>query len=477
MVNYKQGISDKDKVIHAIVNGDTNAIRVFLENGGDKNMVGCLNQPILFIAALYENLEIVRLLLENGADVNLGEMNGLTPLHTVAKNGNLDIVKLLLEKNADVNPSHTASFTSKPSPLYLAFDNGHLKIAELLLEKGADLNIMYWGKTPFYIALEKGHLDKVKLFLNNGADLGIYLDAHCYNPLALAIKNGQMDLVKLFLEKEPRLLNTSVNAFKESPLHIAVQSGYMEMVEFFVKKGAQLNALCFGNSTPLHSAASEGHLGIVQFLLDQGAELNIVANDFGWKGTPLDVAVERGHLDVVQLLLNRGAKKHHQEIVDPEDKEKVAPQNDEDKKDTQDSGCDRNLEKFNNLLTPLREKLLAREDDINYKAARIQAEAIITKLSSAAAIYYSKAPSEDSLNQFMSSCNMAFKPCDSDQIAAHRILFGAVFAAINHFFQALIKTIKGDKKSGIGFFDSRTDSKKIVDDVQENVDNSFIQYK
>ncbi|MFP3021457.1 MAG: ankyrin repeat domain-containing protein, partial [Wolbachia sp.] len=57
----------------------------------------------LHLAAEQGNLNAVKYFVEKGGDISAQDEMGYTPLHLAAKQGNLDIIKYLVEKGADIN--------------------------------------------------------------------------------------------------------------------------------------------------------------------------------------------------------------------------------------------------------------------------------------------------------------------------------------------------------------------------------------
>jgi len=141
----------------------------------------------LHVAAAEGNVQAVKLLLENGGDVNSRTGGGQTPLHLAAYAGRIDVAELLLEKGADVNAKDTQTIIVHEdmrtlfgdysgvahgwTPLHYAVAGGDALTAMLLLMHGADVNARSWeGVTPLHIAASLGDAEIIKVLLENGAD-------------------------------------------------------------------------------------------------------------------------------------------------------------------------------------------------------------------------------------------------------------------------------------------------------------------
>jgi predicted LPLAT superfamily acyltransferase len=185
----------------AAAKGDTEAVKLLLEEGADVNMKRTSNgTTALSMASQNGHTEVVRLLLEKGADVNVKTTENSTALFIAAEKGQIDIVKLLLGKGADVNTKHTTGATA----LLQASAQGHAEIVRLLLKKGADVNVKITntGSTALLLAAEYGHTEVVKLLLAAKADVNAKASwqGKDYTPLSIAKEKGNTQIIEL-LEK------------------------------------------------------------------------------------------------------------------------------------------------------------------------------------------------------------------------------------------------------------------------------------
>ena len=114
--------------------------------------------------------DAVKRFIENGGDVNAGDKGGYTALQYAAYNGYIEVVRVLVENKADVNVSANKR---KKSALHYAAQKGRKEIALLLLDKGADVNALdKAGRTALDIALRYRRTETGELLRQRGGKLG-----------------------------------------------------------------------------------------------------------------------------------------------------------------------------------------------------------------------------------------------------------------------------------------------------------------
>jgi len=114
--------------------------------------------------------DAVKRFIENGGDENGGDKGGYTALQYAAYNGYIEVVRVLVESKADVN---AAANKPKKSALHYAAQKGRKEIALLLLDKGADVNALdKAGRTALDIALRYRRTETGELLRQRGGKLG-----------------------------------------------------------------------------------------------------------------------------------------------------------------------------------------------------------------------------------------------------------------------------------------------------------------
>ena len=169
----------------AAITGDIEAVKQYLDAGGDVNAKDEATTTPLYWAADGRHPEIVELLIANGADVNLrsgmvvktkdgsdGEQmaqkiaNDRTPLDMAIFREHNEIAELLIAKGADANAKGGGGWT----PLHIAAYEGHKEIAELLIAEGADVNAKDDdGDTPLDYAHRRVYTEVADLLRKHGA--------------------------------------------------------------------------------------------------------------------------------------------------------------------------------------------------------------------------------------------------------------------------------------------------------------------
>jgi hypothetical protein len=149
--------TDRENVSHitdAIIAGDMNKLRAFIEEGISVRHRDRFGQLPLFVAARDGRAEAARLLVAQGLDVNAPVESGQKALYWAAHGGHLDVVRTLLDLGASVDAVALEGCASQlvtqrlnaPDRSRWSFEqscgpNDHVKIAETLIRAGADVNV------------------------------------------------------------------------------------------------------------------------------------------------------------------------------------------------------------------------------------------------------------------------------------------------------------------------------------------------
>ena len=157
----------------------------------------CLNMD-LHDAVKHNDIERVRMFVEQGADKDKGDSYGITPLYLASNNGFLDVAQYLVEHGATLDTADSGGWT----PLIVAASNGQREVCRYLLEQGADRDkATNNGYTPLHYAAFFGHLEIAILLMSYGADL----NARNYeDKLPIDVGYLNTEEIKQAIRDEPR---------------------------------------------------------------------------------------------------------------------------------------------------------------------------------------------------------------------------------------------------------------------------------
>lgn len=337
----------------AVVNRDTESIRLLLLFGADPNTFDKNDLTPLFQAAEMGFLEGAKMLVKYGADPNLSAGRDKdTPLALAVLDGQVELTQLFLMYGGDPNRIMANDNTA----LVRAIDRKTPKgVIELLLSYGGDPNGKNGeGTSPMVQAVGAHRLDLAQLFLDRGADPNLPGPKHplwpsCYHPsfLALLLARGAdcrlapgiMEFATSINNAESvrTLLEAGVdpNAKKDgvyTPLCSAIRDDRADIVSLLLASGADPNLPasehpCFkcvthhrahllpqvieaggDPSEPAgiaEKAVAHDNMDALVYLLDRGVDANARSAE-GY--TPLTTAIREDRADMVDLLLGRGAE-------------------------------------------------------------------------------------------------------------------------------------------------------------------------
>jgi ankyrin repeat protein len=266
--------------------------------------------------------DAIRSLLKERADVNAPQPDGATALAWAVHRDDLETVDLLIRAGANVNAANDYGIT----PLSLACSNRNSAMVERLLKAGANPNIALWtGETPVMTAARTGNGEAVNSLLNHGADVNARETRRGQTALMWAIAEGHPEVAKILIEHkadihakshvlaadgfQPKVYTTYDGDLRVSsnggftPLLFAAQAGDLETTKLLVAAGADVNEATDEEGSALVLASSYGHEQLALYLLEHGANPNAAAGD-GSGITALHYALRDG---LKALMAGKGA--------------------------------------------------------------------------------------------------------------------------------------------------------------------------
>ena len=209
------------------------------------------------------DIEAVKEFLEQGGNVNLQDEPGMTPLHHAVnsdwKGKNFEIVKLLIDRGANAKAIDDTHHT----PLHLASNK---ETAELLIDSGADVNAktVHTGENPLYAAARNAaqgasksyevYLSLTKFLIAKGADPNVKL------------KSGSM--IEDNESHRAKAGETALHAVARS----ISQKHASEVCELLLTNGAKVNELNDKGQTPLDEALANERKQTAETLRQHGGK-------------------------------------------------------------------------------------------------------------------------------------------------------------------------------------------------------------
>jgi len=276
------------RLVDAVKNADTGAVRALLKQGADVNALEADGTTALHWAGYRDDLESADLLIRAGAKVNAANDLGVTPLWTACENANAGIVQRLLQAGADPN----TALLSGETLLMTAARTGNADVVKQLLAKGAKVNAKEsaHGQTALMWAVAQRHPAVVEALLANGADFR-------------ARTNVWTEVVKTTLEVMNPAYVTDIQQGGYTPLLFAARVGDLASAKLLVAAGANVNDTAPYGTSALVVAAHSGHGELAAFLLDKGADPNTIFAGY----TALHAALLQRDEQLVAALLAKGA--------------------------------------------------------------------------------------------------------------------------------------------------------------------------
>ncbi|KAJ4137203.1 hypothetical protein NW768_002785 [Fusarium equiseti] len=336
----------------AVLNSDTEAVRLLLLFGADPNgidrdgvtplfaaversfiagavqllkygadprfQIGPDNETALAAACIANKVNFAHLLLIYGGDPNQLTATGETLLSSaINKKTPKKFIDLILDYGADPDGKSREGKTA----LFEAIQNSRVDIVTSLLDHGANPNLpgpkhMLWpatyqaaclqvllqhGADPkkapgiMELAVSVNNIESVKILLNAKVDPNLKKDG-VYTPLCTSIRDNRPDIFNLLLanKADPNVPASEYPAFK------CITHNRLQFLPPLVEAGANL-------SSPkgiVETAVSVNNIDALTWLLEKGMN----PNDKNPKGhSPLTTAIRENRIEMVDFLLSNGA--------------------------------------------------------------------------------------------------------------------------------------------------------------------------
>ncbi len=291
-------------LMEAAHSGNTEAVRILIENGSDPNAKEVANgQTALMFAAASDRTDVVKMLIAHGADIkatsrvedfaklkitNDVDANGVPRPQQQAPAGQPDIAGV----TRPFNYNELIGKHGGLSPLHFAARQGSIASAEALLAAGADVNQRCAGDqtTPLLVAAVNGQFDLMSYLLDKGADPN------------MVAENGMTPLYAVInMQWQPRSFYPQPRAYLQQ------KTDYLTLMKKLLDKGADVNARIYrkpwyveynfdllrtdeSGATAFWRAAYGADVAAMKMLLSYGADPNIptfkiATRQFGQGGT------------------------------------------------------------------------------------------------------------------------------------------------------------------------------------------------
>ena len=210
------------------------------------------------------------------------------------------VCRVLIDAGADL---HTKN-EMEQSPLHYACASGALDVVKMLVEAGAgvrDTNDKGW--TCLHVAARFGRIETVRYLAGLPEDDLNFEDSDNHTALHLAVCEKLTDVVQVLIDAGADI--DTVNKDGWAPLESACEYGPLDVVKMLVEAGTGLRDTSDGRWTCLQIAAWFGQTETVRYLM--GLPFVDMNHRDGNNRTALCVAVCEEHTDIVQVLIGAGA--------------------------------------------------------------------------------------------------------------------------------------------------------------------------
>ncbi len=352
LVNNTQDINKQDEdgytaLMIAVIYGDLDTVKIFVQNGADVNIAAIDEETALTRSLDYyvknRSFSMTEYLVDNGVDINYADKSGMSilaavsmvlaytysdnakkmdPLYIeniqnfskVSKQDALELMEYFLKKGANPNTRVKGTNATMIPLLALMIIMHNVEAIELLLKYGATPNVVLnKNQSLLDFCVISGNLEAVKLLLKYKVDLSFTITEE--NPfwfllfskqlLKLTIPENEHEFVfedfnKHNFEMAKLLIEHGVNADN------ILQNAIMTYLTDTKKEVANIENSDFSPSdkiifTLLELNMFDVKLKTIKFLLENGANINIDYKEPTMH--PLYLAVKKENLPLVKLLV------------------------------------------------------------------------------------------------------------------------------------------------------------------------------
>jgi ankyrin repeat protein len=287
-------------IVDAAQQGNRDALRAALKDGGDVNAAQGDGMTPLHWAAQRNDVEMADLLLYAGANVKATtRIGGYTPLLVAAKAGNAKVIDTLLMHGAD--PDRTTA--NGTTPLMFAAAAGNVDAVRSLAYYSTNINAResVKGETALDFAAYAGRADVIRVLTAAGADPNVTTNERDLAPFAKEEQeqqaafrgggNGGAGAANAG-GRGGRAGAPGAPAAPQIP-GVTRQYNYTELVGYW------------GGLSPLHIASRQGQMESAKALIEAGADVNL--RSAGDRITPMVIATINGNFDLAKYMLDHGA--------------------------------------------------------------------------------------------------------------------------------------------------------------------------
>lgn len=184
-----------------------------------------------------------------------------TPLYVAAVFNDLNMVKKLVSAGADVN---AVNYFPESSALMKAVENNNIEMVKFLLKNGADVNLA----TPKFnlTAIDfAANYDMASILLSYNAKVDKINGYTFYTPLQKAILLNDMQMIKSYLPKSNIFQKEYL--FKKDALYYAVEKRNIDALKLLIDAGAKITPLEY--ETYKNMVSNENILNMLSNIIDE----------------------------------------------------------------------------------------------------------------------------------------------------------------------------------------------------------------